>query len=487
MNDSEKLLDLIEKLDNSSVLCVGDVMLDKFVYGAVSRISPEAPVPVCRVASETEMLGGAGNVARNLAEIGVSVKFISVVGDDEAAAKIRCLVNEVDKIAPEIIEELGRQTTIKERFFAGSQQLLRLDREDYRDVGKDASKRIFTYVKEALKNVGALLLSDYGKGVLSPDNIQKLIKLAKTSNCPVVVDPKGSDYRCYNGATVITPNRRELSEASRCEIDDDDSVTTAAKLIANEHRIDNVLVTRSAEGMTLVSGNSVDHLPAEALEVFDVSGAGDTVAATVAAGLAAGGDLLVSSQIANIAAGIVVGKTGTAVASANEIVESLQRQDLIYSSEFKIMSLEAAGAQVEKWRNRGDKIGFTNGCFDLIHPGHLSILAKSRGACDRLVVGLNSDVSVRQLKGRSRPIQTENSRASIMASLASVDLVVLFSEDTPIKLIETIKPDVLAKGADYSLNEVVGTDFVQSYGGKVLLIDLEEGHSTTKTIERLMR
>ena len=248
-----------------------------------------------------------------------------------------------------------------------------------------------------------------------------------------------------------------------------------------------MLVTRSAEGMTLLSGNSVDHLPAEALEVFDVSGAGDTVAATLAAGLAAGGDLLVSSQIANIAAGIVVGKTGTAVATANEIVETLQRQDLIYLTECKIVSLEAAEAQVEKWRNGGDKIGFTNGCFDLIHPGHLSILAKSRGACDRLVVGLNSDVSIRQLKGKSRPIQTEDSRASIMASLASVDLVVLFSEETPIKLIETFKPDVLAKGADYAFNDVVGADFVQAYGGKVLLIDLEEGHSTTKTIERLVR
>jgi len=485
MSTSGQFLDLIDKLGQARVLCVGDVMLDRFVYGDVSRISPEAPVPVCRVVDENAMIGGAGNVARNLAALGAFVDFISVVGADKAAGEIGNLIGDNERINAEFIEDTGRQTTIKERFVAGPQQLLRVDREETADIGAEISASLVKYVTAALPDAGALILSDYGKGVLSAGCIIELIGAAKDANCPVIVDPKGDDYRRYSGATLITPNRRELCEASRKEIFDDDSAAAAAKFIANEYGIENVLVTRSADGMTLVSRSDVDHLPAEAREVFDVSGAGDTVVATLAAVLAAGGELLDAARLANVAAGIVVGKTGTAIVGATEIVESLQRQDLVNSSVLKVMSLEAAQTQISLWRERGDRIGFTNGCFDLIHPGHVAILTKSRAACDRLVVGLNTDASVRRLKGETRPVQNEAARASVMASLACVDLVVLFSEDTPVELIETLRPDVLAKGADYTVDKVVGAEFVQSYGGEILLVDLEEGHSTTGTIERM--
>ena len=487
MNDSTKLLPLIDRLDKVNILCLGDVMLDKFVYGDVSRLSPEAPVPVCRVIDEASMLGGAGNVARNLAEVGVSVDFVSVVGNDEAADQVLSLVHGINQIRPKLIREHGRQTTIKERYFGGSQQLMRLDREDCKDISNDTKEDIFDYVRKTIATADALILSDYGKGVLTPDNLNELISIAKNYNCPVIVDPKGGDYQRYRGATVITPNLRELSESSKRGIIDNTNLVEAARFIAMEYGIENILVTRSAEGMTLISDKSIDHLPAEARAIFDVSGAGDTVVAILAAALAAGGDLLMASRLSNIAAGIAVGKTGTAVVSATELVESLQSQDSLHLSKLKILSLEDAKKKVEIWRSQSNKIGFTNGCFDLIHPGHLALLAESRLVCDRLIVGLNSDTSVKQIKGESRPIQNEESRASVLASLASVDLVVVFSEETPIELIKALRPDFLSKGADYSLENVIGADLVQSYGGQVLLVDIEEGHSTTRTIERFER
>lgn len=485
MSESRQLLSLIEGLGEGRVLCVGDVMLDRFVYGDVSRISPEAPVPVCRVISENAMLGGAGNVVRNLASIGVSVDFVSVIGSDKAAQEVQSLISNDDRIVAKFIKDPERQTTIKERFVAGSQQLLRVDREETEEVGSEISHQLVEYVSTLLPDVGALVISDYGKGVLLTGTIIELIGAAREANCPVIIDPKGDDYRRYSGATLITPNRRELCEASRKDIFDDDSAAAAAKFIASEYQIENVLVTRSAEGMTLVSLAGVEHLSSEAHEVFDVSGAGDTVVATLAASLAVGSSLLEAARLANVAAGIVVGKTGTAITDVSEIAATLRHQEPQISGELKVMPLEAAVEQVAVWRVQGERVGFTNGCFDLIHPGHVAILAKSRAACDRLVVGLNADQSVKRLKGESRPVQNEASRAAVMASLGSVDLVVLFTEDTPVKLIEALRPDVLAKGADYTIDEVVGGDFVQSYGGEILLVDLEEGHSTTGTIEQM--
>ena len=485
MTDHSSLAAHMESLKGVRVLCVGDVMLDRFVYGDVDRISPEAPVPVCRVSEETVMLGGAGNVVRNLAALGVAVNFVSVVGNDSARDEIRALLKALPTVNASLITDPRRRTTIKERFIAGVQQLLRVDRESAATIDARIAKQVDNSVAKALANTGAVVISDYGKGVLTDDGLKQLIGGARQAGCPVVVDPKGNDYSRYAGAFLVTPNRQELVLASGMTADSDERIVAAARHIVETCDIEYVLVTRSGDGMTLVSARQTHHLPAEAREVFDVSGAGDTVVAALAASLAGGVPLLEAAQIANVAAGIVVGKVGTAVAHPDDIVEAIHHQALFTPGEGKLLALAPALDRIAAWRMRGDRIGFTNGCFDLIHPGHVALLSKSRAACDRLIVGLNSDDSVRRLKGETRPVQNEASRAAVLASLASVDMVILFGEDTPEALIEAIKPDVLAKGADYTIDQVVGADIVKANGGTILLVDLEEGHSTTATIERL--
>ncbi len=487
MTESTDLSSLIERVREARVLVVGDVMLDRFVQGEVARISPEAPVPVCRVTEDTAMLGGAGNVARNLAALGASVDFIGVVGDDAAGAEIRALMAALDGVTGDIVEDAGRQTSIKTRFFAGVQQLLRVDRETTEPVSDALAARLGEAAARALKRCGAMVLSDYGKGVLGATLTGSLIAAARAAGKPVIVDPKGDDFARYAGASMITPNRRELAAASRMDVSSEDAIVAAARQIAGDCGIETVLVTRSAAGMSLVGVDGVAHLAAEAREVFDVSGAGDTVVAALAAARAVGIDAVDAARLANLAAGIVVGKVGTAVAWADEVIDAIHRRERLLPGETKVMGADSAADRITAWRGRGDRIGFTNGCFDLIHPGHVALLAKSRAACDRLVVGLNSDASVRRLKGAARPVQNEAARAAVLASLASVDLVVIFTEDTPLALIERFRPDLLAKGADYTVDRVVGAELVQGWGGEVRLIELEEGHSTTATIERLSR
>jgi D-beta-D-heptose 7-phosphate kinase/D-beta-D-heptose 1-phosphate adenosyltransferase len=389
-----------------------------------------------------------------------------------------------------LLIDVSRQTTIKDRFIVGVQQLLRVDRESIDPVDGDIAAQVRARAEAALAGVGAVVVSEvsgYGKGVLTVDAIAYLTGKARQTGQSLIVDPKGGDYTRYAGAYLVTPNRRELGDASRMPVETDDEIIAAARHIAAGCDIENVLVTRSSDGMTLVTQDDVHHLPSEAREVFDVSGAGDTVVATLAAALAIGAPLLDAARLANVAAGIVVGKIGTAVAYLEDIADAIHRQTLLMPGEAKILPLVPALDRIASWRQRGDRIGFTNGCFDLIHPGHVALLAKSRAACDRLIVGLNDDNSVRRLKGETRPIQNEASRAAVLASLKSVDVVVLFAEDTPIDLIAAIKPDILTKGADYTIDQVVGADLVQAQGGDVRLIDLEAGHSTTATIARLAK
>ncbi len=485
MSDISILAQGIDRLRGVNVLCVGDVMLDQFVYGTVDRISPEAPIPVLRILRETAMLGGAGNVVRNLVALGAGPCFVAVVGDDVAGREVSRLVGDQDGVDPRIVVERGRQTTIKTRFFAGGQQLLRGDRETAMAVSPSASAEVIEDSERLIASCALVILSDYGKGVLTPDIVRRIIGLARQHRKPVVVDPKGIDYTIYAGATLVTPNRKELQDATGLPVDSDDEVVAAARQLIDKAGIANVLVTRSQDGMTLVTGaGAVDHLPAEAREVFDVSGAGDTVIATVSACIAAGLSLLDAARLANVAAGIVVGKIGTAVAHADDLVAALHH-DEIRAGEAKVLALDALLDKVEVWRRKGCRIGFTNGCFDLLHPGHVSLLAQARAACDRLVVGLNSDSSVQRLKGPARPVQSEAARSTVLASLADVDAVAIFNEDTPMRLIEAIKPDVLIKGADYTVETVVGASVVQSYGGRILLARLEDGFSTTATIARM--
>jgi D-beta-D-heptose 7-phosphate kinase/D-beta-D-heptose 1-phosphate adenosyltransferase len=475
---------IVERLSGATVIVVGDTMLDRFVDGVVDRISPEAPIPVFLVRRETSMLGASGNVLRNLVALGGAAHLITALGDDDAGDEIRALIAEEVQTDAGLYGVPGRRTSIKTRYVASGQQMMRADRETVEEIPLDFQDRIVAQVEMELPNVGALLLSDYGKGVLSDALLRRLIDRARAVDCPVVVDPKGNNYRRYVGARVVTPNRQELALATNMPTADDASIEAACKHLISTTGVDAVLATRSEQGMTLVDGNDVHHFSARAREVFDVSGAGDTVAAAVAAALSIETTLSDAAQLANIAASVVVGKVGTAVVRPAEILSTALEGEWS-NAEAKVSPASVAEERVLAWRRQGRRIGFTNGCFDLLHPGHVSLIAQARRKCDRLIVALNSDASVRRLKGEGRPVQNEASRATVLASLADVDAVVVFSEDTPLELIQSLKPDVLIKGADYLVDGVVGAEDVKSWGGEVVLANLLDGHSTTATIQRL--
>ena len=483
MTGTGDLITLVSDLAGARVLCVGDVMLDKFVSGEVERISPEAPVPVLRVADDSAMLGGAGNVARNVSALGAQVSLIAVIGEDEAGSEVQDLLAALGNADALLIADAARPTAIKTRFVAGTQQMMRADWETTAPLADGTGEAVVSQAESALADHDVLVISDYGKGVLGQGRAARLIDLAKAAGKPVIVDPKGDDYGIYRGASLITPNRKELREASGRDIGSVDDAVMAAGAVRDAQDFGAVLVTLSQDGMALVDGDA-QHLPAEAQEVFDVSGAGDTVVATLASALATGATLLDAARLANVCAGLVVGKVGTAAAYMSEVIATLHHQD-ISRAEAKLLVTEQARDRAEVWRRQGLKVGFTNGCFDLLHPGHVSLLTQARAACDRLIVALNSDASVKRLKGEERPVQNEAARATVLASLASVDLCVIFEEDTPLQLIKTLKPDVLIKGADYAKDEVVGGTEVESWGGRVVLADLKDGFSTTATIERL--
>ncbi|MGB0681093.1 MAG: D-glycero-beta-D-manno-heptose-7-phosphate kinase [Magnetovibrionaceae bacterium] len=483
--DDSLTAEAIQRFQDAGVLVVGDVMLDRFVSGEVERISPEAPIPVLKVTRDDVMLGGAGNVARNLASLGARVEFVSVVGDDQAGRDIEDLFADLG-IAPALITDPDRQTGIKSRFVSAGQQILRADRETIEPISDQIAEAIFAAVEERLDHFDVLVLSDYGKGVLSDKLLRDLAGLATRSGKQRIVDPKGSDYARYSGPDVITPNRKELSEVSIEPLGGLDAVERAARKVCAENGIDNVIATLGPQGMLVVPGEGeVTALEARAQEVFDVSGAGDTVVATLAAALAAKVPLSEAAGLANVAAGLVVAKVGTAAVTSQELDAALA-QEQTPGQHSGLLSRDDARSKVAAWHGRGLTVGFTNGCFDLLHPGHVSLLDQARAACDRLVVGLNSDASVRRLgKGDNRPVNAEIDRAAVLAALASVDAVVIFDEDTPYELIKALKPNVLVKGADYTIETVVGADLVTGWGGRVVLADLVPGQSTTAMVARM--
>lgn len=482
---------LMDRIAGATVLCVGDVMLDRFVEGKVERISPEAPIPILTVGQERTALGGAANVARNISALGAQCHLVGVVGDDAAAAEVTSLLDALPGVSYSAIETDDRPTAVKTRYMAGRSQLLRADREKTGPLPDAAGRAVLQAALAALPSAGALVLSDYGKGVLSDALIAALIMTASSQGCPVIVDPKGRDYSKYRGADLVTPNRAELTLATDHATDSDDAVVAACQALVAASGVAGVLATRSEQGMTLyrrdgMGDEVIDHLPARAREVFDVAGAGDTVVAALASGLAAGLPPAVAAALANRAAGIVVAKTGTAVAYPGEILND-SHEESFAAGESKVLTLASAMDRVAAWRQSGKSVGFTNGCFDLLHPGHVSLIAQSRAACDRLIIGLNSDASVARLKGADRPIQPESARASVLAALGNVDMVVIFPEDTPLSLITALRPDVLIKGADYAKQDVVGAAEVEAYGGRVVLANLVDGQSTTGTIAKLTK
>ena len=485
MTSSHDLAGFVSKFKGKRIICLGDVMLDRYVYGAVERISPEAPIPVIAVKRQSAMPGGVGNVARNVAALGGEAILIGVAGNDDAGKELKRLIGDDTGMVADLVYDKDRPTTVKTRFMAGGHHLLRADEgEGATEIDSTIEDQVLRIFESELADADAVILSDYAKGVLTQRIIEEAIRQTNAAGKPVVVDPKSRNFSRYKGASFLTPNAREVAQATGITCVDDDMAATAGSMAREDASAEAILVTRSEQGMTLVDGEGAQHFRARALEVFDVSGAGDTVIAALTLALTAGATGAQAVALANAAAGVVVGKVGTAVIHPDELANALHSEEL-NSAEAKIKELPQLLDRIERWRSQGFKVGFTNGCFDLIHPGHISLLSQSKAQCDRLIVGLNTDTSIKRLKGEDRPVQNEMARAIVLASLSDVDTVTLFDDDTPLTLIEAIKPDVLIKGADYTVETTVGSEFVIENGGRVFLANIKDGFSTTRTIEKL--
>ncbi|NTV50459.1 MAG: bifunctional D-glycero-beta-D-manno-heptose-7-phosphate kinase/D-glycero-beta-D-manno-heptose 1-phosphate adenylyltransferase HldE [Geobacteraceae bacterium] len=468
-----------------SCLVIGDLMLDEYLWGRADRISPEAPVQVVDVVREELRLGGAGNVVHNLAALGAQVSVCSVVGDDQNGRELLGQFCHHHINTSAVFQDPDRRTSRKTRVVAAHQQIVRIDRESRETLPDAVEQQLCAWITTHACEYKVVVLSDYNKGVLTPTVIASAISAASAVGIPVLIDPKGTDFSRYGGATLLTPNRKEAEAASGIAITDAASLAQAAGAIMTATGLQHLLITRSEEGMSLFSNSGeVVHIPTVAREVFDVSGAGDTVLATLAVGIASGLSMVESARLANVAAGIAVGKLGTSIVTPQEIIDtvSLAHKD----SHSKIKSLDVLTPLIAAEKNRGKRIVFTNGCFDLLHAGHVKYLQKARNLGDLLVLGLNSDASVRRLKGAKRPLIDQDERAHLLAALDCIDYVIVFDDDTPLKLITALKPHILAKGGDYSLDGVVGRDVVESYGGRVELVTFVEGKSTTNIIERIL-
>ena len=476
------LVSAIQRLAHANVLIVGDVMLDRYVYGDVSRISLEAPVPILAIDREVEMPGGAGNVLRNLTALGAAGAFITVVGDDVAGSALTALIGGQANVEPWLLVQGGRTTTQKSRFISKGHQLFRADREQTNPIHPRLAERMVRIAVDAMAATSVTVLSDYGKGVLAGDVPTQLVEAARSSGRVLIVDPRGVDFSRYRGADIVMPNRPELAAATGMPVDTEVAIVAAAVALRERFAFGAVVVTRGNDGMTLVDADGVRHFPAAAAEVYDTSGCGDTALAALAAGVAAKLPLALAVRLANIAAGVVVGKVGSAVAREAELLAAVSPER---SAIRKVVTLQEAAELAERWRHRGWRVGFTNGCFDLLHPGHLHLLDAGRAGCDRLIVGLNSDRSARLLKGPQRPAQPQDARAEILAGLASVDLVCVFDEDTPERLIRAVRPDVLITGGAEGVEVGFGADLVREWGGKVTVADVLPGHSTQATLERI--
>ena len=472
---------------NQTVLCVGDLMLDEFVYGEVSRISPEAPAPVIAVQRSETNIGGAGNVARNIAALGARCIFAGLIGEDAAATQLKAQLSQQSLIETVLVCDPSRPTTRKVRFVSEhfSTHMLRADWELAAPASASIEQKLIDAILPLLPRADIVLLSDYAKGVLTARVLRNVIDAARKLGKRVIVDPKSANFAIYRGATLLTPNRKEFAEATRSRAHTTQSIAEAAQDAMQLADCDAMLVTQSEHGMTLVPrGGEAIHVPAHAVKVRDVSGAGDTVAAMLAVTLAAGADWETALRMATAAAAVAVGKRGTAIVTSAELRRIILPHAFLAAEEKIVAASGDLEACLSDWRKQGLRIGFTNGCFDILHPGHVKVLTAARGACDRLIVGLNSDASAKRLKGDGRPVLDERARAEVLAALEAVDLVVIFEEDTPIKLITQIKPSTLVKGGDYSRAQVVGHEIVEAHGGEVLLVEVLPGFSTTSLVNR---
>lgn len=484
IRDRNAVLNLIESgFSHLKILVVGDIMLDRYIHGEVDRISPEAPVPVIRHAQRYERAGGAANVAMNLAGLGCQTFLAGFWGSDSEQAELDSILQRVEIDTVGVISS-SLPTISKTRIVGRNQQLLRLDIESREKYSSDEAQRLLERATELAGRVHAVILSDYAKGALSAPLCASVIQAARASGVPVLVDPKTRDFSKYKGATTVCPNLSELSLATAVPAHETEAILAAAQTLAVVHDFEFLTVTMSEKGISVLRPDSTFHSPARAREVFDVSGAGDTVIATLAASLAGGLKIESAVELANLAAGVVVGKVGTVPIARHELIALLTPSTGLNAGE-KILDLERIQKRVAEWRASGETIVFTNGCFDLLHVGHITLLEDCRRFGSKLVLGLNADASIGRLKGPTRPIVGEKERARVMAALAAVDAVVLFEEDTPMELIRGIRPNVLVKGGDYTVETVVGHEEVVASGGRVEIVPTVEGFSTTNIVKKL--
>lgn len=503
----DRLLHTIQSWGDKTVLVIGDIMLDRFIYGSVNRISPESPVPVLAVSREKEMLGGAGNVINNLVHLGVKTKILSVAGQDDHGDQLEEKLKDLCVSDFKFIRASDRPTTVKKRYLAGHQQLLRTDYETAAPITAQDEAALIDSLSDMLKGTDAVILSDYAKGVLTQSVIKAVISQSKALNIPVLVDPKADDYAVYAGASAVTPNKKELNKATNMTVDSDTEVTQAAQKLMSANHIDAVIATRSGDGISVMRKDNASptHFRGADIQVYDVSGAGDTVIATIGAVVSAGGSLEDAAALANMAGGIVVAKVGTAPIRKDELIDALENIDSAletgdqgavnqeHKAIFSDLEWDAAGEVAARWKAKGLKVGFTNGCFDIVHAGHVGYLKEARARCDRLIVGLNKDSSVRVLKGPERPVHEEYSRGAVLEALASVDLVVFFGanekggDNTANDLINVIQPDIYFKGGDYTPEQIPETPTVRAHGGEVCVMSVFEGHSTTNSINKIKK
>ena len=468
-----------------TILVIGDVMLDRYLIGNVNRISPEAPVPVVLLKQSEDRAGGAANVAANISGLGLNTEIIGCIGEDISGEILKKIITDSGIGIHNLIISQSRPTVSKTRVMSGNQQIVRIDDESAAAFNANENKQLLSSFTRALESKPAIvILSDYAKGVLSDSTCKAIIEHCKQLNIPVIADPKGRDYTKYKGATTLTPNKKEAAEACSVDLNETAALLIAAEQLKKHLDLDFLAVTRGEEGISLIDNKQIQHIPATAKKVFDVSGAGDTVIATLAAGLVHGLNPHDALQLANIAAGIVVGKVGTVPVTQAELLKALVSEDG-QSQADKICDKAQLAELVSRWKTNHQKIVFTNGCFDLLHAGHVTYLEAAKKTGDKLILGLNTDRSVSALKGPSRPVVHEGDRARVLAALASVDAVILFDEDTPLQLINAIRPDVIVKGDDYTEEQVIGGTEVKSWGGSVKLIPLVQGRSTSNIIKKL--
>jgi len=480
MINHSKLIKIINGIKNIKILVIGDIMLDKYIFGSVDRISPEAPIPIIDINKTESKVGGAGNVLKNLNSLNVKTSFISIIGNDDSGKILKKNIEKLNNVEYALLIDKNRKTSVKTRYIVDGQQLFRADEETPYILDKNLKERIFQYFKLFIEQADIIIFSDYGKGLFLDNFCQKLIKHAKKVKKRIIIDPKGDNFEKYKGAFFVTPNLKEAHKATNINPINNMLVEKSGKLIINNNWATNVLLTRGSDGLSIIQKTKINHFKANSEEVFDVTGAGDTVIALFSAAIAAGNNHIDAAHFSNLGASIVIKKSGTVSLKKEEFIKSFNSKNKL-----KILDDSNLKTTITKWKSNNHKIGFTNGCFDLLHSGHIDMFLKAAESCDRLIVAINTDASIKRLKGKTRPILDLASRKKIISSLEMIDAVISFEDDNPLKLIKFIKPDVLYKGADYKINEIVGAGFIKKNGGKTIRIKLTKNQSTTRLISIL--